>query len=126
MPTEEEKAALEAIDARIAALREARKPVRNPAADKVSAGALAWRMVTELVVGVLLGAAIGWGLDEVVGTAPAFLMVFGLLGFAAGVRTVMRSAEEVRRRDAADGLRRRGADEGGAAPPRDTDGRPPG
>jgi len=98
MPTEREKAALEGIEARIAALREARRPARNPAADKVSAASLAWRMVTELVVGVLMGAGIGWGLDSLAGTKPLFVLVFGLLGFAAGVRVVMRSAEEARRR----------------------------
>jgi ATP synthase protein I len=117
MPTEREKAALEGIDARIAALREARKPVRNPGADKVSMASLAWRMVTELVVGVLLGAAIGWWLDSVLGTVPLFLLIFVVLGFAAGVRTMMRSADEVRRRNEQDDR---------AATARETAGRPPG
>ena len=116
MPTEREKAALEGIDARIAALREARKPVRNPAADKVTMASLAWRMVTELVVGVLLGAAIGWGLDGLFGTVPLFLLIFAVLGFAAGVRTMMRSADEVRRRNEQDDR----------AAARETTGRPPG
>jgi ATP synthase protein I len=54
-------------------------------------------MVTELVAGMLLGLGIGWGLDALFGTAPIFLVVFALLGFAAGVRTMLRTAEEVRR-----------------------------
>jgi ATP synthase protein I len=66
----------------------------------MSAAALAWRMVTELVIGVLMGAGIGWGIDGVAGTLPLFLLIFGLLGFAAGVRTMMRSAAEVQRRGA--------------------------
>lgn len=94
----EDAEALRALDARIAGVRAARAPKRNPGADTFNAAALAWRMVTELVVGVLLGAGIGWGLDSVIGTLPAFLTVFTLLGFAAGVRTMMRSADEVRAR----------------------------
>jgi ATP synthase protein I len=59
-------------------------------------GSLAWRMVTELVVGMALGVAIGYGLDSLLGTRPAFLVVFALLGFAGGVRTMLRTAAEVR------------------------------
>lgn len=59
---------------------------------------LAWRMVTELVAGMLLGVGIGYGLDSLLGTLPWLLMLFALLGFAAGVRTMMRTAEEVRKR----------------------------
>ena len=61
----------------------------------ISAAQAGWRMVTELVVGVLLGAAIGYGLDTLFETLPLFLIVFCLLGFAAGVRTMMRSAQEI-------------------------------
>lgn len=86
------------LDARIAAAKAARVPVRSVAAQKFSAANLAWRMVTELVVGVLLGAAIGWGIDSLLGSLPIFLLIFGLLGFAAGVRTMMRSADEIQRR----------------------------
>lgn len=102
MAAESDSGDWEAIQARVDALRAARAPKRNPAADKFTAGALAWRMVTELVVGVLIGAAMGWGIDSLLATKPLFLLIFGLLGFAAGIRTVMRSAEEVRRRQAAE------------------------
>lgn len=53
-------------------------------------------MVIELVVGMGLGLAIGYGLDALFGTRPIFLVVFALLGFAAGIRTMLRTAEEVR------------------------------
>jgi ATP synthase protein I len=53
-------------------------------------------MVIELVVGMVLGLAIGFGLDALFGTRPVFLVVFALLGFAAGVRTMLRTANEVR------------------------------
>lgn len=98
MPVDEDQRRLDALDAKIAALRTSRAPRRSAGSDKFSGAALAWRMVTELVVGVLLGSAIGWGLDTLAGTMPLFLVVFLLLGFAAGVRTMMRSATEVNRR----------------------------
>lgn len=63
-------------------------------------GSLAWRMVSELVVGMVLGLAIGFGLDSLAGTRPVFLILFALLGFAAGVRTMMRTADEVRHKRA--------------------------
>ena len=58
-------------------------------------GSMAWRMVTELVVGMMLGLAIGYGLDALLGIRPVMLVVFGLLGFAAGVRTMMKTAAEM-------------------------------
>ncbi|MEO6299150.1 MAG: AtpZ/AtpI family protein [Paracoccaceae bacterium] len=60
-----------------------------------SQGELAWRMVIELVVGVCLGLAIGYGLDVLFGTMPIFLVIFVLFGFAAGVRTMMRTANQM-------------------------------
>ncbi len=58
----------------------------------------AWRMVIELVAGIAIGFGIGFGLDSLFGTIPIFLVLFTLLGFAAGVKTMMRSAEELQRR----------------------------
>src|SRR5690606_592098 len=68
---------------------------------RIDGSALGWRMVIDLVVGMLLGLAIGYGLDGLFGTRPVFLVVFALLGFGAGVRTMLRSADEMRRRQAA-------------------------
>ena len=63
--------------------------------DHHSAAHLAWRMVIELVVGLAIGFGIGYGLDSLFGTMPLFLVVFIFLGFAAGVKTMMRSAKEI-------------------------------
>jgi len=59
-------------------------------------------MVIELVAGLAIGFGIGYGIDAVAGTMPLFLVLFTLLGFAAGVQTMLRTAREVRlgRRDA--------------------------
>jgi len=56
-----------------------------------------WRMVTELVAGLLIGFCIGYGLDILLGTLPVFLVLFVLLGFAAGVKTMLRSAQDIQR-----------------------------
>jgi ATP synthase protein I len=62
----------------------------QPAAD-ASGYARGFRLSSELVAGVLVGAGIGWALDRVLGISPWGLIVFLLLGFAAGVVNVMRS-----------------------------------
>lgn len=99
---EERSAKLDELDRRIRAAREAQAPKRGKAGDKFTMASMAWRMTLELVVAGLVGAAMGWGLDELFGTMPVFLIVFILLGFAAGIRTVMRSAEELQKKQAAD------------------------
>ena len=62
-------------------------PAVNP-----SAIARGFRLSSELVAGVLVGAAIGWALDHWLGISPWGMIVFVLLGFAAGVLNVMRTA----------------------------------
>lgn len=64
----------------------------------VSAYARGFRLSTELVAGVLVGALIGWLLDRWLGTSPWGLILLLLLGFAAGVLNVMRAAGVVRER----------------------------
>lgn len=111
MPTrQEEREALEALERRIAQARESANPRKSVGAEKYGAAALAWRMVIELVVGMAIGLGMGWGLDALFGSMPAFLILFGLLGFAAGIRTMMRSAAEVERRNDAIGRAERAAE----------------
>jgi ATP synthase protein I len=49
-------------------------------------------MGTDFVAGVIVGGAIGWGIDRLFGTAPWGLIVFVLFGFAAGILMVLRTA----------------------------------
>lgn len=51
-----------------------------------------FRLSSELVAGVLIGAGLGWLIDRLLGISPWGFIVFLLLGFAAGVLNVMRSA----------------------------------
>lgn len=61
-------------------------------AARASAMARGFRLSSELIAGVAVGALIGWGVDRLLSTSPWGLIVFFLLGFAAGVINVMRSA----------------------------------
>lgn len=87
---------LKRLEDRLQAAQASRAEPAQRLGAKYTQGSLAWRMVTELVSGMLLGLLLGWGLDSLFGTRPVFLVLFVLLGFAAGVRVMMRTAGEVR------------------------------
>ena len=86
--------ALERLSDKIDAAKTASTP-RPKIEDHHSQAHLAWRMVIELVTGIVIGFGMGYGLDTLFGTLPIFLVVMTLLGFIAGVRTMLRSAKEV-------------------------------
>lgn len=89
---------LRALDAKIATLKAAHAP--PPAKeDHHSMASAAWRMVVELVSGLGIGFGIGYGLDVLFGTQPWLLVLFTLLGFAAGVSTMLRTARELQDRN---------------------------
>lgn len=67
-----------------------------------SAMARGFRLSTELVAGVVIGALIGWLLDRWLGISPWGMIVFLLIGFAAGVLNVMRAAGVVRNNNMTD------------------------
>jgi ATP synthase protein I len=98
-----EEAALSArlgnLDHRLSEIRGSRKvgtdqsgTEQETAQARASAMAIGLRLSSELVAGVLVGAALGWGFDRLLSTSPWGLIVFLLLGFTAGVLNVMRSA----------------------------------
>ncbi|TFF17659.1 hypothetical protein E3C22_23665 [Jiella endophytica] len=49
------------------------------------------KLASEFVAGIIVGAAIGYGIDRLAGTMPFGLIVFLMIGFAAGVRNVLHS-----------------------------------
>jgi ATP synthase protein I len=55
----------------------------------------ALRLSTELVAGVAVGGFIGWALDRLFGLAPFLMVVFLILGAAAGIINVVRAAKEM-------------------------------
>lgn len=94
MADPEDAARLARLSERIAAVKTADAP-RPKVEEHHSQAQLVWRMVIELVAGICIGFGMGYGLDSLLGTMPIFLVVMTLLGFAAGVRTMLRSAEEL-------------------------------
>ena len=52
----------------------------------------AWRISIEIVVALVVCTAIGWALDYWFGTKPWFMLVFLVLGGAAGINNAVRTA----------------------------------
>ena len=53
--------------------------------------ALAGRVTTELVTGIVVGTFVGWALDSWLGTTPILMVVFFFVGSAAGMMNVWRA-----------------------------------
>ncbi len=101
--TSSDEAALSArlgsLDQRLSEIRDNRKvgtdqsgTESGDSAARASAMARGFQLSSELIAGVVVGAAIGWGFDKLLSTSPFGLIVFFLLGFVAGVVNVVRSA----------------------------------
>jgi len=74
-----------------------RRPLAVDGRDAPSSGGMAGfgnalRLSSEFVAAIVVGAGIGWFLDRFAGTSPWGLILFLILGFAAGVLNVLRSA----------------------------------
>jgi ATP synthase protein I len=92
MTDEQPPTPLEDLDAR---LREAsdRRQGRKVASDRFGRGSalsLALRIGVELVASLIVGVGIGLLLDKWLGTTPWLLLLFFLLGSAAGMMSVFR------------------------------------
>ena len=89
---------LGSLNQRLSEFRGRRIKIEQPAGDgedraaRASAMALGFRLSSELIAGVVVGAGIGWGFDRLLSTSPFGFIVFTLLGFVAGVVNVVRSA----------------------------------
>lgn len=79
-------------------LKGRRPPPPAPASEKSapppdSTGAamsLGMRAGSEFISAVIVGAAIGWGIDRLLHTNPAFLIAFFMLGVVAGIWNLIR------------------------------------
>jgi ATP synthase protein I len=95
----EEKARADDLDRRRREL-EAALTARRPAVSEKEASrsggmagvGSALRLSSEFIAGIVVGAALGWAIDYYAGTSPFGLVVFLLIGFAAGVVNALRSA----------------------------------
>jgi ATP synthase protein I len=86
------KANLDKLDRKLEEFRSKKEKV-SPKQIKVQNDG--WRMIIELVTGMLLGVSLGLGLDYMIGSEPIFLIIFSLLGFMAGVKTMMTTAKKM-------------------------------
>jgi ATP synthase protein I len=108
---------LRRLSARLQRHRRAEAP-RGGAGSDPSGYARAVKIGSEFIAGIVVGAGLGWGIDQGLGTRPWGMIIFLLLGFAAGVLNVMRAEGMVgpagiRRPE--DGKDRRTGDESGPA-----------
>ena len=76
------------------------KQAAGPKRQPPNQSGIAFRFATELVASLAVGGGLGWGIDWLCGhfgfhTRPVFLIVFFMLGIAAGIRNVMRAATEI-------------------------------
>lgn len=71
---------------------------KGPDTSSKSGVALAFRLGAEFVSGVLVGSLIGYGIDRLFSVTPFGLIVFTLLGFAAGVLNMLRASGEGRKK----------------------------
>lgn len=70
------------------------------AADRVRQGEMtgmgrAFRLASEFVAAIVVGGALGFGVDWLFKTQPWGMIVFILLGFAAGVLNIIRATAEL-------------------------------
>lgn len=59
----------------------------------------AFKISSEFIAGILVGAVMGWSIDHFFGTSPWGLIVFLLLGFCAGTLNVMRASGRIAKRE---------------------------
>jgi ATP synthase protein I len=83
---------LKDIERRINAMHQEKQKGDQPSRSALpkGMGAIMGRVATELVAGVIVGAFIGWVLDNWLGTSPLFLLVLFFLGAIAGMLNVWR------------------------------------
>jgi ATP synthase protein I len=95
------------LEASLATRRpESRDGKDNPKSAGMTGVGAALKLSSEFIAGIAVGVGIGWVIDRWAGTSPWGLIVFLLLGFAAAVLNVLRSAGMV-------------AEQGSKLPPKD-------
>ncbi|MDG2205209.1 MAG: AtpZ/AtpI family protein [Alphaproteobacteria bacterium] len=96
MVDKNDRDALNALDSRLKNARDhVQDPLNQPGAEKAEKGGalgLAFRVSVEIVSAVAIGVGIGWLLDGWLETTPWLMVVFIVLGFAAGILNVYRLA----------------------------------
>ncbi len=92
-----QRARLKDLSSALDAQRKASAPRSEPAGASSPSGIgqavnLGFRVMTEFVASVVVGAVIGWAIDHWLGSSPVALILFIGLGTAAGFWSVYRMA----------------------------------
>ena len=91
MPKDQFKTRLEIAKKRISEKNQDKKN-ENP-----SSIGTAFKLSTELVAAVAVGAIIGFIFDKTFGTTPWFILIFFFVGVVAGITNVIRSAKNMQK-----------------------------
>ncbi len=93
MTEDKSRNSLDDLDAKLRKAQSAREPKAPPTErESMARGmSLAIRIGVDLVAALVIGVAVGYGLDVWLGTLPLFLIVFFVLGSAAGISNVFRT-----------------------------------
>ncbi|HWF77832.1 MAG TPA: AtpZ/AtpI family protein [Caulobacteraceae bacterium] len=94
-PDDESQEALDSLQTRLDALTAERKP-KSAAADGSAERGIGegYRLLGEVIGGVLGGLGLGWVVDHFAHTTPLGMVIGLLLGTAASAWTAMRSADK--------------------------------
>ncbi len=87
----QEPPSLDEFSRRLDAARGVKAPVESLGRSRGVGLGRAFRVGSELLAGLFVGALLGLGLDTLFGTKPWLLLVGILFGFAAGVMSVSRA-----------------------------------
>ncbi len=84
------------LDALNQDLKRARDAIA-PSPKRTSQAGYAFRVGTELVSGVAVGCAIGYGLDAWLETRPWMTLIGSIFGFAAGMKLMIQTSQQAGR-----------------------------
>jgi len=100
MPEEDQPPSVDELDARLreARLKEDQRIERESGPDKGgSSMGQAMKIAVEMISALIVSGAIGWFLDQWLGTRPWLMLVMLILGSATGLWNTYRSAMQMQR-----------------------------
>ena len=84
---------IEDVSARLKAMQEAvadKKETERETGESAQGLGVGFRIGIEMVAGVLVGAGLGWFIDDKLNTKPIFMLALIAVGFAASMLNVLR------------------------------------
>jgi ATP synthase protein I len=90
MPDKKRLPSLDELGERLRKAQRTRNVPGQPPESQARQFGVAYRILVEMLAGVLVGGVLGWLFDQWLGTRPWFLMAMIVLGFAAGMSNAYR------------------------------------